>query len=449
MSSPTSTPEPPYPRPAYAWFVVGVLMVAYTFSFIDRQILALLSSDVIHDLGLSDTQFGLLVGFAFALFYTILGLPIGWAADRYSRRTIIMVGIGVWSVMTAVCGLAQSFWQLFFARTGVGVGEAALSPPAYSMITDYFPPHNLGKALGTYGTGIYIGSGLAFIVGGAVIDLISGVPTRTLPLLGELWGWQLTFIIVGLPGLLIVLLMFTIKEPYRRGVRRGGPDGAIEHARIAEVIRFARKRWKAFAAHFLGFAPLSLAGYGAAAWVPAFFERTYDGFMVAYWFGATILIFGPLGVVAGGVLADRWRRQGLEDCYIRVGVLAAVLLTPFNLVFPLMPAPEYAIMLLPPSVFLGAMPFGVAPAAVQAITPNQMRAQMSALYLFSVNLIGLGLGPPLIGWITDNVFHDPADLRYSLAIVGGLTGVWAACVLFSGLRPYRRCAEEARAWQTS
>ncbi len=439
--------EPPYPRPAYAWYVVGVLMVAYTFSFIDRQILSLLSTEVIRDLQLTDSEFGLLAGLAFALFYTLLGVPIGIAADRYSRRGIIMTGIAVWSLMTAACGFTRNFFELFLTRMGVGVGEAALSPPAYSMITDYFPPKTLGVALGTYGMGIYIGSGLAFIVGGAVVGAVSGqmVP---MPLVGEMKGWQATFIIVGLPGLLVALMMLTVREPYRRGVQRSGADGAVVSVPFSEVLVFVRKRWRTYGAHFLGFAPLSLIGYGSAVWTPAFFYRTFDQSPadVGLIFGLAVLIMGPLGIVAGGALADRWRRNGITDCYLRAGALAALILIPVNVATPLMPAPEYAYILLFPGAFLGAMPFGVAPAAIQAITPNQMRAQVSAIYLFTVNMIGLGLGPWLIGWMTDSVFGDPQDLKYSLAIAGGFTGIWAVLVLRSGFAPFRRCVKEAEAW---
>ncbi|MFN3233533.1 MAG: spinster family MFS transporter [Alphaproteobacteria bacterium] len=445
--STSSNAEPPYPRPAYAWYVVAVLMVAYTFSFIDRQILSLLSTEVIRDLQLTDSEFGLLAGFAFALFYTVLGIPIGIAADRYSRRGIIATGIAVWSLMTAACGFTRSFLELFLARMGVGVGEAALSPPAYSMITDYFPPKTLGVALGTYGMGIYIGSGLAFIVGGAVVGAVSGqmVP---MPLVGDMKGWQATFVIVGLPGLLVALMMLTVREPYRRGVQRSGPNGAVVSVPFSEVLAFVRKRWRTYGAHFLGFAPLSLIGYGSSVWTPAFFYRTYGEAPadVGLIFGLAVLIMGPLGIVAGGALADRWRRNGMSDSYLRAGALAALILIPVNVATPLMPSPEYAYLLLFPGAFLGAMPFGVAPAAIQAITPNQMRAQVSAIYLFTVNMIGLGLGPWLIGWMTDNVFGDPQDLRYSLAIAGLVTGLWAVLVLRSGFGPFRRCAKEAEAW---
>jgi MFS family permease len=238
MSSSTLPPraEPPYPRSVYAWYVIGVLIVAYTFSFIDRQILALLGEQIIHDLKMSDFQYGLL-STAFAVLYVVLGIPIGWIADRYSRRTLIAAGIVVWSVMTVASGLTKNFVQLFATRVGVGVGEAALTPPAYSLIADYFPPRLLGRAMGAYGMGVYIGSGLAFIVGGLVVGAVSGIKIDV-PIVGELWGWQTAFIIVGLPGLLVALLMFTVKEPFRRGKARTG-----ENIPFSDVMRICPFGW--------------------------------------------------------------------------------------------------------------------------------------------------------------------------------------------------------------
>jgi MFS family permease len=204
----------------YAWYVVIVLMVIYTLSFIDRQILAFLVGPIRADLQISDTAIGLLGGFAFAIFYTLLGLPMGWLADRKSRRGLIAIGLVFWSLMTALCSLARSFGTLFAARIGVGVGEATLTPAAFSLIADYFPREKLARALSVYSMGILIGSGLAFIVGGAVVQAMNGMPALQVPVLGTMAPWRLTFLIVGLPGLAIALLLLTVREPVRRNVIR-------------------------------------------------------------------------------------------------------------------------------------------------------------------------------------------------------------------------------------
>ena len=178
-------PEAPWPNPLYAWFVVGVLMLAYMNSFIDRQILSLLVEPIRADLGISDTQVSLLAGLAFSIFYTLMGVPLARLADQSNRRNIILVGIGSWSIMTALCGAAQNFWQLFLARIGVGVGEAALSPAAFSMIADYFPKQRLARAISVYSMGVYFGAGLALMIGGVVIKMVSALPPTVLPVIGE------------------------------------------------------------------------------------------------------------------------------------------------------------------------------------------------------------------------------------------------------------------------
>lgn len=208
---------------ARAWSALAVLMLAYTVSFVDRTILSLLIPPIQRDLGISDTQVSLLAGFAFAIFYTLMGIPLGRIADRYNRRNLIAVGITVWCLMTAACGLARTYWELFLARVGVGIGEAALSPAAYSMISDLFPRDQLGRAIAIYSIGLPIGSGVALLIGALVVGMVANVPPITLPLVGTLYAWQLTFLLVGLPGLIVALLVLALREPQRRDQVVGQP----------------------------------------------------------------------------------------------------------------------------------------------------------------------------------------------------------------------------------
>jgi MFS family permease len=231
-----SAADSPWPKPLYSWYVVGVLMLAYTNSFIDRQILSLLIEPIRRDLQITDTQVSLLAGLAFTIFYTLMGVPIARLADQKNRRTIIAIGIASWSVMTASCGLARNFWHMFLARVGVGVGEATLSPAAMSMISDYFPVGKLARAISIYSMGVYFGAGLALIIGGMVVKLVIEAGNVVLPVVGEVFPWQMTFFFVGLLGIPIFLLMLTIREPVRRGIARRGSSEA-KHASSIPALK--------------------------------------------------------------------------------------------------------------------------------------------------------------------------------------------------------------------
>jgi len=242
-----------YPTLKAGWYAVFILLLAYILSFVDRIIMSLLVIPIQQDLGTSDAQMGLLMGFAFALFYTAIGVPIARLSDVKSRKIIVSVGIFLWSLMTAACGLAKSFFQLFLARIGVGVGEAALSPAAYSMITDFFPEEKLGRAISVYQSGGLFGGGLAFIIGGAVVSFIIGSKAISLPLIGFLQPWQIAFIVVSIPGILMALLMLTVTEPKRKGM---GQDLA-QSVSVKDAVAFMFKNWKVYFSVFIGFAILA------------------------------------------------------------------------------------------------------------------------------------------------------------------------------------------------
>ncbi len=442
--------ELPYPRERVAWYLVGVLMSIYVFSYVDRQILSLLVGPMKRDLGLSDTQVSLLMGTSFAVFYSVCGIPLGRLADSRSRRAIIAVGLVLWSAMTAGCGVARHYWQLLLLRMGVGVGEAALGPSAYSMITDSFAPRLLATAISVYSTGIYIGSGLAFVLGGVVIGAVSAGTTLTLPFVGEIRPWQLVFFIVGLPGLLMTLLLFTIREPLRRGAHA---QAGREHAALplSEVVAYLRENWQTIAYHHIGFALLAFASYGISAWIPAFLQRTHamSARSAGVSYGVIVMLAGTAGIVFGGRLADRLAERGYRDAKLRTGTIAALAGLPFGLLFPLVPSAELALLALIPAAFTTSMPFGCAPAAIQEMMPNPMRGQASALYLFVINLIGLGLGPTAVALCTDYLFGDDAALRYSLLLVTVTAHVAAAALLWAGQRPFRDSLKRLDAWHAA
>jgi len=434
----------------YAWYVVFVLMLCYALSLIDRQILSLLVGPMKRDLHVNDTRIGLLQGLSFALFYTLAGLPLGRIADTRNRRDLITAGIVAWSVLTAACSAARNFWALFFTRMGVGVGEATLSPAAFSLIADYFPPGRLGVALSLYSMGIYIGSGLALIVGGEVVQGLARRPELTLPILGTIASWRATFLVVGLPGLLIAFLVRTIREPQRRYLQRTA-DGQALPLSFREFLQQLRLRLGSVVGISLGMVFQAISGYAFLAWAPTFLQRTYGWSpgQSGRTLGILTLVFGCLGMYIGGSLCDRWQRQGLPEAPLRVGVFSAAGAALF---FPLaltMTNPSWATGLFAPAILFLALPIGCSYAALQLILPNQLRGQVSALFLFILSLGGLSLGPLLPGLLTDYFFHSEKKIGAALAVSMAVAAILMGITFWATYRPYRKHFRLAQASRTS
>jgi MFS family permease len=421
----------------YAWYATFVLMLAYTLSYVDRQILSLLVEPIKQDFGVTDTQIGLLQGAAFAIFYTLAGIPMGRWADRGDRRKIIAWGIAFWSVATALCGLTKNYWQLFVARIGVGVGEAALGPAAYSMLADYFPPERRGRALGFYSMGVYLGIGLAMIIGAQVVTALADDPPIVVPGIGELGAWHLTFLIVGLPGVLLALWAWTLREPPRRGAGAAAPPVPIRDA-----LAFLRAHRATFTAHFAGFSLLTLLFNAVVFWMAPYLMRVHG--LTAGEFGVTLglilAIGGAIGIFAGGAFADALRRRGAQDAELWSGIVGALLLWPFGVYAAQAPSSDAALVAFAGFMVFASFPFAAAAAALQNVTPNRLRGQVSAVYLFVVNLAGIGLGSFLTGFVNDHVFGDPARVGDSMAWIVGIAAPLAALVLLAGRRPYRASA---------
>ncbi|MGB3596135.1 MAG: MFS transporter, partial [Pseudomonas neustonica] len=403
--------------------------------------LNLLVGPIRADLGINDTQMSLLMGLSFAIFYTIAGIPLGRIADSKSRRGLIAWGVAFWSLMTAACGLAQQYWHFILCRIGVGAGEAALSPAAYSLIADSFPADRRATAISVYAMGIYLGAGMAFLLGGIVVTWANAQGPMTLPVLGIVRTWQLIFLVLGAAGLMFCLVLLAIKEPTRKGV------GAGVAVPLKEVGAYLLTIRKAVLCHNFGFACLSFASYGASAWIPTFFIRTHGltPGEVGIYYGSLVMVAGSTGIVFGGRLADYLARRGYRDANMRVGLLAAALTLLCNVVFLVDNMPLlWAIMFF--NVFTVAMPFGVAPAAIQEIMPNAMRGQASAIYLFTITLIGLGIGPTAVAMFTDYVFADDMAIRYSIFIVASVITVGSIILLWMGLKPYREARDTLESW---
>ncbi len=405
----------------YAWYVAIVLMLCNTLSFIDRQILGLLVDPIKHDLGISDTRIGLLQGLAFGIFYTLLGMPMGRIVDRGNRRKLVAAGVFCWSLMTASSSVARGFWSLFAARMGVGVGEATLSPSAFSLLSDYFPKERLATALSVFSMGIFFGSGLALIVGGLII--------------GALGSWRLTFVIVGLPGLLATLLVFTIKEPERKNLL----GGQATKLSLAEVVEQVKLRWQSVVGICLAFAFQALCNYSQQAWLPSFFIRIHGWTkrQAGLTIGIISLVTGLLGAYLGGLLCDYWQRRGKTDASLRVGVLATICAGAFFSLALAMPGVNQQLALLVPAFFFLAMPIGSSYASLQLIVPNQVRGQIGALQIFTLNLFGLILGPFLPGFFNDYLFKDPKMVGVSLSLTVGLASLLSAVLFRATWSHYR------------
>lgn len=423
------------------WYAVAILTLANISANIDAQILALLAVPIRRDLGISLTEMSYLIGLPFALFYTLMGLPIARFADRGNRRNIITAGIALWSLMTTLSGLAGTYWRLLLARIGVGVGEAALAPPATSLLSDYFPRDRLGSAMGVYSTAIFIGSGLAYLIGGWVIGIAEQQATWTWPVIGDIRPWQSVFIIVGAPGLLIALLMLTVREPQRSApALRGVPFVALS--------RYVWANKRTFICHSFGFAFSASVNYGIAAWLATFLVDRH-GWPVSragIVMGVLTITVGTLGVVGGGRLTDWFLRKGHSDGALRVGVIGALGMLVSATFYPFAPTATLAVAGLVVVNFFAAFPWGAAAAAAADIVPAQMRAQGVALYFFVLSLISRALGPIAVAAITDYAFGNDAALPYALAIVN-IVGMSLAIMLFLfGMPAYRRTLAQRESW---
>lgn len=428
-----------YPKPKYAWYMVGLLLLIYTFSFIDRQILSLLGPAIQADFKISDTEFGLLVGFAFALFYTLIGLFCARIADSRSRIGLIAIGLFLWSLATAASAFSKNFLQLFVLRMGVGVGEATLGPSANSLIADSFPKHKLSTALSVYAMGIPVGSALAFIIGGYIIPIADQMPDVAFLSFNVENGWQKALLLVGVPGILLTLVVMTLKEPERQGQIAG--KAAIP---LKEVFAFFRGRYKAYTAICFGVSMNAAFGFGSATFLAFFFGRYHgvSGSDVGVIFGFISLIMGPLGLLFGGYLADKWFREGKKDAHIRALMMAPIGFAIPAIAIVFVENTTVAWVLLGISNFFVNSPSGIAYASLQIITPNQMRGQIISIYIMATSLIGYGGGPFAIGFMSDNLFSGTDSLRYSyLAValftipVGILTFLW-------GRKAYMRAVDQ-------
>jgi MFS family permease len=437
VSSEPAVQPPPYPSAGYAWYVVVVLYLAYTFSFVDRAITTYLVGPIRAEFGINDFQFSLMQGMAFSLFFTVMGIPVGRLADSRSRRLLILCGVAVWSTMTILCGKADSYWELFFARMGVGVGEACLAPCAYSMISDYFPREKRSLPLNMYSASIMLGSALANVFGGLVSQYALKGGPRTIFLMGELKPWQLSFVLVGLPGAAMIFLIATIREPYRRE-KRG-------EANVVATIAHLKNHWATYASLIGGTTFGAMTNGAILGWVPVWFERRYGWHQaqVGPHLGLVVFVFGTAGLSLAGYLSGKLIRSGMKAVYIKLMIAAECLVIIPLILAHTVDEPYWVLGCVGCIIFLTGFPSGLGPATLQWITPNEMRGQITAAYLFVLSLISGTATPSLVGYLTSYYFRDDKAVRSSAVLVGTVAAVLGVISLLVGLRSYERSAESA------
>ncbi|WP_176593644.1 MFS transporter [Sphingobium sp. EM0848] len=428
------------PGSVYRWLVVTILFAGYCFSAIDARVLTLMVEPIQKDLGLGDFGMSLLQGFAFSVLYSVAALPIGRFVDRTKRRaTLIVWGVVLWSAMTAACGFTSSFIGLFLARVGVGVGEATLSPTAYSLISDYFERRRRALAISFYAVGYPIGGGLALLLGGWLLGHFTKTGGWTLPLLGTFAPWQAVFLCVAAPGLILAALMMTIREPVRQDV---AADISAKSS-LREGFDYIAQRWMLFGSLIGSLSLIALLAIGTALWFPTFLIRSYGmtPTEVGLFYGLVMLVCGTVGTLSGGWLAGKLMQGGRADANMRVVLIATLLKGLPIIAAPLMPTAFLSLTMMAIGTLLGQASQGVMLAAIQDVTPNQLRGQVTAISLLCVNLVGTGLGASVIAAITDFGFGNQAALGYSIAIAGAVVLPVIVALLLMVLPHYRRAVE--------
>jgi MFS family permease len=437
---------PSYPAPRTAWYALGVICFGYVFAFIDRQIIGLLAPDIQKDFDLNDTQMGLLQGLAFAIFYTIFGVPLGWFADRFNRKRLLTAGMTVWCGMTAACGLATGFVPLFVMRMGVGVGESTLNPCASSLISDLFPPAKRPRAFSFYVMSTAFAGVLSYVIGGTVIAMLRGYEFITLPLLGDLKPWQVTMIVVGLLGLIpAFLLAFTVQEPVRLGLAAANKGRAT----WAETKAYLMSNRKALGLFLAAAALVIIEIYGGAYWHPSLFIRVYGwtASETAFYYGAVSGCIGIISAYTSGSVTNYFKRRGMAEGVWMTAMIGCVGCTILGGLGPLMPTWELALPILLLKALFVNYNSAAAMTAINELTPNEHRGLTTALYVILTGLVAQGVGPLAVGMTTDYVFEDTKMIGYSLSAVVFVTGILAALCLVWGRSAYREALGRVT-WET-
>ncbi len=437
-----------WPPMRQAYYAAWALAAAQMCAQLNNGVMTLMVEPVKRDLQLSDLQMSYLLGFSVVLFYAVVGIPAARLVDRYNRKWLMIISIAVWSVATAACGLTVTFWQFFVARFGIGAGESIQGPLSYSLLADYFRPEKLPRGIAIYNVGLQAGTAMSLLLGAFLIHILAGLPTIEVPILGELRDWQLVFMMTGLVGLPIALLFTFLAEPARRGIRIAPfPGEKVRGATLSDVVRYLVRHWKLYLPMFLGLSFTSIHMTGVGAWNAAFFTRTYgwQPAQIGLFNGLVSLAFAAPALYAAVKINEYFSRRGHADANLRVMAIGITAAVPFTIAMPLMPSPWLALAMhgIGPALMLMVLPS--LNTALQVMTPNEMRGQVTAIYLFVMLAAGFAIGPTLIAYLTQVVFADEAMLRYAMTTSAAIFFPAAATVYWLGIKAYRERILQMRA----
>lgn len=421
----------------YAWYVVFLLTFAYTVAFIDRQVLNLLVDPIKLDLLLSDVEISFLQGFAFMSAYIVCGPLFGRWADSGHRRNILVFGVTMWSISTVLCGMADSFWELFLARAGVGAAEASLAPVAWSLIADYFTKPRLPRAMSIFLLGPSLGAGLALVAGGLVIAFAADL-IELIPFFSNMSTWQVTFMMVGFPGLLLAMLLFTVREPQRTSFSNE-PSADDRAFSVPEIAQYIWQDRAFFLRVFIGMGMLAIVIYGLPTWMPSYLIRHFDAnpATVGLQYGVLVLTCGALGIVLGPSFGRLLQRMGYQDSALRSAAVCCGIATVGCALLPFANSYAWTLCIAAVVTFFYALPQAMVASSLQFASPNRLRGIISTLYLFMISVCGLGLAPSVIAFVTDKILGGPEHVGTSLAIVCTFSAAVACWLYVRALRPYR------------
>ena len=444
MSETTATTKP-WPNPVYAWYVVALLVMSYALGVVDRIVIGLLVKPIKADLQLSDTEIGIIQGLAFALFYSLFTLPVGFLIDRWKRVPVVYGGLAIWSFATMAGGLSKSFWGLFSSRVVMGAGEATITPASSSLIADYFPPKLRPRAYGIFAMGGSIGIGIAYMLGGVAIGLADSVQAMAPELLGRFSDWQVVLFIVGAPGVVLAVLMaLTMREPERRGTT----TAAGSKISLVPLWRELSTNRIALVAVMMGTIMNVMIVNAQLAWFPTLFVRVYEWEpqRIALALAVVGVPFGIISAITAGYALTWLANRGRKDGPILVMMLQCLAWAIFGTAKCFAPTPELALLGHVFTSLFATWAVTAALTALNQVTPNQLRGQVVAVYTLLTGLVGIAVGSGAVGFLSDTVFNYPTGIAPSLALVCFTGGAVGIAILAYGRIGYETAVRRAANW---